>query len=458
MEYSLRKSPYRNNVVGVNTKIPIVNNKKVTAINFDNAATTPPLVTVMEKINNFMPLYSSVHRGAGYKSIYCSNLYEESRNAVMTFVNADPSKHTVIFGKNTTEAINKLSYRLTRRNKENIILSTSMEHHSNDLPWRDMYTVKYIKLDQYGKLSLTDLSTKLKMYRNRVKLVTITGASNVTGYVNPIHAAAKIVHRYGSKIMVDGAQLVPHAPVNMRPDDSEEWIDYLAFSGHKMYAPFGTGVLVGLKDTFIHNSPEYTGGGTVKLVTDNKVIWSDPPYKEEAGTPNIVGVLALSEAIKTLTSLGMKSIDAYERRLLRYTMQKLSKIRDIKVYSSTNMNIERIGVIPFNIKGISHEITAAILSNEAGISVRSGCFCAQPYVKKLMGISDKEMNYYINNPDLKRPGMVRVSFGIYNNFAEIDIFISLVEKIVKNKSYYIDRYNQDKVYYKVMKETKYSAL
>lgn len=456
MENFFRKSPYRHMVVGVNTKVPIVYGKMTTAINLDNAATTPPLIPVMNKINGFIPWYSSVHRGAGYKSIYTSNLYEQGRDIVKEFVNADPSKQTVIFGKNTTEAINKLSYRLCKASKDSVVLSTCMEHHSNDLPWRDKYTVKYIDLDSYGRLDLNDLRNKLQKYKDRVKLVTITGASNVTGYVTPIHKAAKIVHEYGSRIMIDGAQLVPHTPINMRPSDENEWIDYLAFSAHKMYAPFGTGVLVGLKDTFDKGSPEYCGGGTVRIVTKDNVIWSDPPYKDEAGTPNMIGVLALSESIKTLNSLNMEKIDMYEKRLTHYALSKLMKIPDVKIYSSTDMNLNRIGVIPFNIKGIPHEVTAAILSNEAGISVRSGCFCAQPYVQRLLGITEKDMKYYINHPDATRPGMVRVSFGMYNDFDEIDILINIIYKITKNKNLYLNRYYNDKVYFKAIQATKYS--
>ncbi len=456
MENLYKISPYRHMVVGANTKVPIVYGKMTTAINLDNAATTPPLISVMNKINGFMPWYSSVHRGAGYKSIYTSNLYESCRDIVKEFVNADPETYTVIFGKNTTEAINKLSYRLCRASKDSIILSTCIEHHSNDLPWRDKFTVRYVDMDSNGRLDLNDLRRKLRRYKNKVKLVAITGASNVTGYVTPIHKAAKIAHEYGSKIMIDGAQLVPHTPVNMRPDDKNEWIDYLVFSAHKMYAPFGTGVLVGLKETFKKGNPDYCGGGTVRIVTKDKVIWSDPPYKDEAGTPNMIGVLALGESIKTLNTLNMDKIDIYEKKLTHYALSELMKIPEVEIYSSKDMDIDRIGVIPFNINGVSHEVTAAILSNEAGISVRSGCFCAQPYVQRLLGISEKDMRYYMNHPDDVRPGMVRISFGMYNDINEIDILINLIYKIIKNRNMYLNRYYNDKVYYKAVQATKYS--
>jgi selenocysteine lyase/cysteine desulfurase len=437
MNLKLSRSNYRNLVVGVDTKIPLANGQLTTAINFDNAASTPPLVSVMEEITKFSTMYSSIHRGTGYKSQVSSQLFEEARSIILKFVNADPLQDTVIFVKNTTEAINKLSYRLWEGKKKSVVLSTFMEHHSNDLPWRNKFQVDYVQTDLCGKLSLEDLESKLSKHKGNVKLVAVTGASNVTGYVNPIHKIAELTHRYKAKILVDGAQLVPHNAVDMKPKNPLQRIDYLAFSAHKMYAPFGIGVLIGPKETFQHGISELVGGGTAETVTHDWVVWEKPPHKEEAGSPNVMGVVALVAAIKTLTALGMSNIDHYESQLTDYANSKLKLIPGITLYSQTASGEPRIGVIPFNIKGIEHERVATILSNQAGIAVRTGCFCTQPYIQRLLSISPKQMEFYRRNAEAPRPGIVRISFGLYNDFAEIDVLTQLLGKIVKHPTTYI---------------------
>lgn len=432
--------PNRHLIVGANNKIPLGNGNLVTSINFDNAATTPALYPVLEEVNNFIPWYSSIHRGTGYKSKLSSELYEKSREVIKKFVNADLKNDTVIYVKNTTEAINKLSYRLLEKSKKNIILSSYMEHHSNILPWRKKYNVFYIDLDENGRLSLNDLEFKLKKYKGRVKLVTVTGASNVTGYINPIHKIAQLSHKYGAKILIDGAQLIPHYPIDMNHNNYPNNIDYLVFSSHKMYAPFGIGVLIGPKSTFEKGDPEYTGGGTVEFVTPNYVKWIDPPSKEEAGSPNIIGVIALTSAIKTLNKVGMHLIHKYENKLTEYTVSILKKIPDVQLYCNFNNNLPYISVIPFNIKDIPHDVVSKALSLEAGIAVRSGCFCAQPYIQRLLKIPDKKIDFYIQNPNLPRPGMVRISFGSYNIYPEIHILTQMIRQIVLNKKYYLEKY------------------
>ena len=436
MNYKLSQSSYRHLVVGADTRIPLKNGQFGSAINFDNAASTPPFISVMEEINNFSTMYSSIHRGTGYKSKLSSEFFEEARSIVLKFVNADPHLDTVIFVKNTTEAINKLAYRLWNGNKKSVILSTWMEHHSNDLPWRNKFQVDYVQTDPNGKLSLEDLEYKLKKHMGNVKLVTVSGASNVTGYVNPIHKIAELAHRYQAKILVDGAQLVPHNAINMKPKNSHQHIDYLAFSAHKMYAPFGTGVLIGPQDTFKQGISEFVGGGTAETVTHDWVVWENAPHKEEAGTPNVMGVVALVAAIKTLTALGMKNIDHYENELTNYANLKLKAIPGITLYSHTAPGEPRIGVIPFNINGLAHEQVATILSNEAGIAVRTGCFCTQPYIQQLLSITPKQMQFYKNNVDAPRPGVVRLSFGLYNDFSEINTLIHLLERITKHPAIY----------------------
>ncbi len=423
---------FRKYIAGVDTMVPLHSGRMATAINFDNAATTPPFVSVINEIVRFAPWYSSVHRGAGFKSKLCSDIFEKSRYNILDFVNADKEKDTVIFIKNTTEAINKLSYRLCNNHEKCVVLSTMMEHHSNDLPWRGKFKLDYISIDKSGRLSIEDLKRKLAQYDGNVKLVTVAGASNVTGFINPIHEIAAEAHKYNAFVCVDGAQLIPHKQIDMTYKD-DGYIDFLAFSAHKMYAPFGIGVLVGPKKAFEEGDPDYSGGGTVKIVTPYDVKWDVPPHKEEAGSPNLMGVVALNSAIRTLKGVGMKNIEAYERYLTGYALQGLKTVPGIILYNGDNTR-DRLGIIPFNIEGVYHGTVAEALSQKSGIAVRNGCFCAQPYIQKLLNISPKEIQSYMDSPDVPRPGMVRISFGLYNNLAEIDTLIQTLKWISKNKS------------------------
>ncbi len=428
-------------VLGWDSTIRLDSGSEVNYINFDNAATTPPLKSVLNKIMEFAPNYSSVHRGAGYKSIISSEHYESGRDIVLDFIKGDRDFHTVIFLKNTTECINKLSYRLGEELENKVVLSTYMEHHSNLLPWKYKYQTDYVGIDSYARLSLEDLEEKLQYYKGKVGLVAVSGASNVTGYMNPIHQIAKIAHRYGAKILVDGAQLIPHSPFDMKPIDSEEHIDYLAFSAHKMYAPFGSGVLVAPKNTFEKGYSEYIGGGTVKYVSIKDTIWADQPEKEEAGTPNLMGVVALSESIKTLERIGMKKIEEYEKNLVVYALNLMRDIPNLIIYDDFNTD-SKVSIVSLNIDRLHHEKLAKILNNEGGIGVRNGCFCAQPYVQKLLGISDKNMEKYRSGKLNPQPGLVRISFGLYNNYAEIDLLADLLDRVGNNVERYKTKYRE----------------
>jgi cysteine desulfurase/selenocysteine lyase len=450
MSLTISKLNCGNLVVGVETQVQLHNGKKERGINFDNAATTPPFVSVIEEICNFAPFYSSIHRGAGYKAKISSAKYEAARKAVIGFVGADARKDVVVFVKNATEAINKVAYRLSQDSEayingeakpKYVILSTSMEHHSNDLPWRGKYEVDYIAVDDCGRLVFDDLVQKLEQYKGRVKLVTVAGASNVTGYVNPVHRIAEWTHRYGAKILVDGSQLIPHTPFDMKPAASSKHIDFLVFSAHKMYAPFGIGVLIGPREFFAKGSPDYAGGGTVRAVTHETVVWNDPPSKDEAGTPNLMGVVALAAAIKSLSAIGLRNIDKHEKALTRQLIQGLKSIDTIELYCTEDESQERVGIVPFNMKGVPHDKLAEILAGEAGIAVRSGCFCAQPYVQKLMKVPPNKINQVLANPDEPRPGMVRVSFGLYNEHKEVEKLLETLREVAKDRRHYIKLYS-----------------
>lgn len=430
---------FRDLVVGSESMVKLANGKEVNYINFDNAATTPPLKSVINELINFSPEYSSIHRGTGYKSLISSRLYDEGREIVLDFLGGDKDYHTVIFLKNTTECINKLSYRLKDSLRDKMVLYSYMEHHSNLLPWKYRYESDYIEVDSQGRICLEDLEYKLRLYGGSVGLVAITGASNVTGYINPVHKIARITHKYGAKILVDGAQLIPHSPFNMKDINSKEHIDFIAFSGHKMYAPFGVGALVAPKKTFETGYSEHIGGGTISFVSMKDTIWAEPPEKEEAGTPNLMGVLALSTSIKSLQSLGMDRIENYERDLAYYALSLMKDIPNLIIYDDFNLD-EKVSIISFNMKGLEHDELANILGKEGGIALRNGCFCAQPYVQRLLKISDEDIEKYKFDESLHRPGMVRISFGLYNDFNEVYRFTHLLRKVSENIEFYKEKY------------------
>lgn len=441
----MRRDPPNNNlrnlIIGAEQRIPLSDGRYVNAINFDNAATTPVLYSVLREINHFAPWYSSVHRGGGYKSMVSSDIYEQGRAVVQSFVNSDKERDIVIFTKNTTESINNLSFVLSQqKSQQKVILSTFMEHAANDLPWRNKFKVDYVEIDGFGRLSIEDLEDKLIRYRGSVKLVSVTGASNVTGYLNPIHKIAALAHKYGAKILVDGAQMVPHTSVDMKCFDTLEHIDYLAFSAHKMYAPFGAGVLIGPKEEFKEGNPFIQGGGAINLVTHKRVEWDEPAGKDEAGTPNAMGVVALTAAIRILQSVGMDNIYKIEKGLYDYAISHMKNIPGIKFYSDP-FKEDTISVIPFNLEGVDHHLLPSILSGEAGIAVRNGFFCTHPYCERLLGLSEEDMSYYFEDENASLPGMVRVSFGFYNNHKEIDKFISILRLVAEDKEYYINKYS-----------------
>lgn len=437
----------RSEVVGIGTTVPVLGGGSRQYIFFDNAASTPALIKVLQTVNNFMPWYSSVHRGSGLKSQIATRAFDEARETVLNFFGANQQDHIAVFGRNTTDAINKLSYRLNL-SKNDVVLIGHMEHHSNDLPWRRTAEVHRLKVDEQGSLIESDLKDKLAEFSGRVKLIAISGGSNVTGFLPDIHRIARLAHAAGAQILVDGAQLAPHRKVEVKPLSSDDHIDYLSVSAHKMYAPFGTGVLIGRRDTFETGAPEICGGGTIKVVTDNQVVWADAPDRDEAGTPNVVGVVALAAALKFLDSIGMDQVAEHEAELTAYALEKLNHIDGLTIYGSRDpaKASGRLGVIPFNLEGVPHGLVAAILSTEWGIGVRNGCFCAHPYVTKLLGVSPAEIKRFaddMTHDDRRRvPGVVRISFGIYNTKQEIDTLEEALKSIAGKN--YKGRYQQEK--------------
>jgi len=435
---TLQVDEVRKLIVGIDAQVPVLGGMHRTYVNLDNAASTPCLSPVWEAVEEFLCWYSSVHRGTGFKSWLSTELYEHAHRVALDFVGADPARDAVIFGKNATDALNKLANRFPAEQGQ-VILSSLMEHHSNDLPWRGTRaTVDYIGLLPDGALDLQDLERKLAKYKGCVALVAISGGSNVTGHINPIHMIAELAHAVGAMLLVDAAQLAPHRAIDMLSHDDPRHLDFLALSGHKMYAPFGTGALYGPRAIFELGAPDYVGGGTVDLVTLSSVKWAGLPDREEAGSPNVVGAIALAKSMEFLQAIGMPAVAAHEADLTAYALEGLLRIDGIHIYGSADpaRAAERLGVIPVAVEGKRHALVACILSTEYGIGVRNGCFCAHPYVLRLLEIDDEEADQHRSElwSGIKAnlPGLVRVSFGIYNNRAEVDLLLDALRAIVQD--------------------------
>jgi selenocysteine lyase/cysteine desulfurase len=424
-------------IVGADERVPVLGGKTRRYINLDSAASTPALACVRDTVDEFLKWYSNVHRGVGYKSRLSSWAFDGARVRVARFVGADPTDTVVLFCRNTTEAINRLAHRYPF-GKGDVVLTTLMEHHSNELPWRRVAEVVHVGVTGDGRVDEQDLERKLAAYRGRVRLLAVTGASNVTGYINPIHDWARLAHAAGAEIVVDAAQLAPHRPIAMGRKGDPEHLDYVAFSAHKMYAPFGAGVLIASRAAFETGDPDIVGGGAVDIVSLESAYWTDLPDREEAGTPDIVGVVALARAIRAIEEIGWEKILRHETELTAVALERLSSIPGVVLYGDTDPEsaASRLDVIPFNVRGVPHALAAAVLSCEWGIGVRNGCFCAHPYVKAILRVSEEE-GRAVEKSILARdrsaiPGAVRASFGLFNTLEDIDALGEALDAIARH--------------------------
>ena len=414
-------------VVGANTEVPVYDGRRVRYVNLDSAASTPALSRVHSAVEDFLPWYSSVHRGSGYKSRLSTHLYEHARDVVMRFVNGNATTHEVVFVRNATEALNLLAYHLVLEADE-LVLTTRMEHHSNLLPWyRHAYEI--VELLPDGRIDIADLERRLQEHGGKVRLVTVSGASNVTGVMNDIRQIAKIVHQHHALLAVDAAQLLPHRAFTMGNGTDADRVDIVAFSGHKLYAPYGSGALVVPATLFTRGEPMLVGGGSACLLTRSGITWATGPDLEEAGSPNVIGVVAMAAALEELMRYGMEKVASHERELSLYTAQRLRQIPGLVLYGPSwdrfiHGDEDRLGVFSFNMDGMPYGKVAAILANEWGIGVRSGCFCAHMYVAQLLGFTDETAGQLRDQVDaglpIDLPGMVRASLGIANTKDDID--------------------------------------
>ncbi len=436
MEPSPDRSPPRApadplaDLVGTGQMVPCLDGIDRVAIELDQAASTQAHPEVAARVQAFLPMYSSVHRGAGYRSRYATAAYEAARQAVLSFAGREPDGPDVaILCRNTTEAINQLAFRL-RLQPTDIVVTTVVEHHANLLPWGRFAERRYVECSREGTFTVDDVCAALDR-GTRPALLAVTAASNVTGWLPPIDAVVEAAHERGVRVVVDGAQLAPHRPLPATAD-------FIAFSGHKVYAPFGCGALVGPRSEFESGEPFLAGGGAVDLVDLDEVIWTAPPDREEAGSPNVVGAVALHAAIDALGHIGWDAITAHETVLGRRLVDGLTGIAGVRLLGPSAADradgrAETLPVAAFTIEGVHHALVAARMSAEYGIAVRHGCFCAHPYVVRLLGVADDEVGMYRNevlHGDHRRmPGAVRASAGLGTSGQDIEALLAAVSDL-----------------------------
>jgi selenocysteine lyase/cysteine desulfurase len=407
-------------LVGDGGAVPCIDGTERPYVNLDFAASTSALRQVAEAVTAFVPSYASVHRGAGYKSRSATTAYESARATALSFCGARAPDDVAILCRNTTEAINQLAYRL-RFDRHEVVLTTVVEHHANLLPWGRVAQRRYVECDARGTFDLEAVIAGLEEAPTP-RLLALTGASNVTGWLPPVTEIVEAAHQRGVPVFLDAAQLAPHRPL-------PPGVDYLAFSGHKLYAPYGTGVLVGPRATFASGDPFLAGGGAVDLVDLDEVVWTEPPEREEAGSPNVVGAVALEAALDTLRTIGWAAIDGHEAALAERLRTGLAAIDGVTLLGP-GLDTETLAIGTFTLDRMPHALVAARLSAEWGIGVRHGCFCAHPYLIRLLGLSEPEIQGYrlrvLAGDHSTVPGAVRASCGISSTGADVDALLAAV--------------------------------
>ncbi|MGW5050127.1 aminotransferase class V-fold PLP-dependent enzyme [Actinokineospora sp. NPDC004072] len=359
-------------VVGAGQRVPLIDGKLIDYANLDHAASAPSLTAVRAAVDDLLPWYAGVHRGAGFPSKVSTRVYENARETLRRFVGAGPDS-AVVFTRNTTDSLNLLARALPEGTP---VVLFDTEHHAALLPWRDAH---HLRTPDRAEDTVDVLDHALSGLR--AGLVVLTGASNVTGEVWPVAALAEVAHRHGARVVLDAAQLAPHRPV----DVTALGVDYVALSGHKLYAPFGVGALIGPADWLQRAEPYLIGGGATRTVADGfAVTWSDAPHRHEAGSPNVVGVHAIAVACATLAA-SWPAVVAHEETLLARLRTALAHVPGATELAIFGPDHDRVGVVSFTIDGVDAGLAAAVLSAEHGIGVRDGAFCAHIAVRRLAG-------------------------------------------------------------------------
>jgi len=443
--------------IGLDTKYETADGKLSRRIYLDTTASSLMMGTAHRASNEFLKHYANTHSLLHFSAKISTKTYGWIHSRILEFVHANPEDFTCFFmGSGVTAGLNRMAKTFKRlRPEKDMVLVSIMEHHSNDLPHRKHGgKVLHIPIsnasENLGSIDMDTFEKYLIQFEGRVNYVSITGLSNVTGIVTPINKIAKLAHQYGAYVIVDAAQMAAHVPIYMSGfEDKDMEIDALLFSGHKTYAPGSPGVIVARKSFMSSVEPEEVGGGMVdKVFPDNYFVSKKFPDREEAGTPNILGAITLGAAIHVLDSIGMDRILKKDLEITEYAVKKMQTYDDIFIYGEiNNKDSIRAGTIAFNILGMDHGLVAAILNDYFNIAVRNECFCAHPYVEKMLhSTHEKEidgldcLDNHLNWTVEPWMGMVRASIGLYTTTDDIDSLINALSTIVNKKDYFSKEY------------------
>ncbi|WP_017572007.1 aminotransferase class V-fold PLP-dependent enzyme [Nocardiopsis halotolerans] len=367
-------------VVTSDEGVPLVTGGSVEYANLDYAASAPCLTPVAEALAAALPHYASVHRGAGHHSQVSTDAYERARRSVARFVGARPAD-AVVFVRGTTDALNLLARSVP---EGCTVVVFESEHHASLLPWEHPASragnVVRLPLPDSPESAVRAARTALREAPRGPRLLCVTAASNVTGEIWPVEELVEAAHAEGARVVVDAAQYVPHLPFSLAATGA----DYVALSAHKLYAPFGSGVLAGRTDWLREATPYLSGGGATRLVTEHDVVWNDLPARHEAGSPNVLGAVALAAACDTLTPRTQELLHVRESALLERLRTGLAAIDGVTELNLWGSEQPRVGIVSFTVDGLPADLLAAALSAEYGIGVRDGLFCAHPLVRRLL--------------------------------------------------------------------------
>lgn len=412
-------------IEGANIPVVTSQGKIVKRVYFNNSGTALALKSCVEKVNRNIP-YLTYIGAAGPLGKRNTENYEQVREIILDYVGGDKTRDSVIYAHNSTEGINILADLFLQDDPDQVVITTSMEHMANYLPFKSRFKIATVGLTKSGDLDIDDLIYKINIYKNQVKLVAVTGVSNVTGIAPPIYKIARIAHRHGAKILVDAVQLVQHQPFDMKPHSDNSHIDFVVFSAHKCYTPFDSGALIGPTEFFNKYLPPVQGSENISFASEDRVVYANSPQRYEAGYPDIFGVMAMGSALKFLKCQGLDNIAMYEKQLYYRLKRGLETVPKIVMYGQDSPNI-KIPYISFNIEGINYSDVGNYLVNEHGIEVAAGIPGADIYIQKLLDVSPEEAykRYLAGNPI----GIVRASLGMYNTFHEIDRLVNALKKM-----------------------------
>ncbi len=413
----------------VGRQVPVMGQTQRPLVYLDHAASTHAPTPVLQRYSEFMAgEYANVHRGTHLLSRKATERFDECYYVVSDFIGGDLERDCVVFLGNTTQAIDLAAHVMESLPGKTLV--TQLEHHSNDLPHRKRGPVLRAPIDVHGRLNLDALEQLLRA--NDVKLVAVTGAANLNGWMPDIYRVARLAHQHGALILVDAAQLLAHQRIDVRPPDHEEHIDFLAAAGHKAYAPFGAAFLYGPRAILDAAPPYLPGGGTAARVHATSVDYVPSPDRHQGGTPNIGGVLALAEALRFLDRIGMDRVREHEVALTRRAMDGMRAIGGVTIYGPAPVE-ERLGVLCFNVDGVSDQLAAAVLSEEHALAIRNGRFCAHIHMERLLANQGGA-----TAEDGSVPGAARASFGAYNDESDVDRLLVAI-KALRDRSW-VGRY------------------